>query len=85
MLPRRFRVASAVASPALAALGAVSAGHLLGATGRRRVLAGATAYVASGIVLNGISRSPLERAIWTPLTALGTGLAYRAWREAAHR
>lgn len=41
------------------------------------------AYAGVGVVMNGASPSPVERAIWTPMSAVGAVLAVAAWREAA--
>jgi hypothetical protein len=84
VLPSRLRLASAVAAPALGGLAAVAAGRLLGERGRARVLLGTAVYAGLGVGANGVSPSRVERAVWAPLSALGTGLAVQAWREMAH-
>lgn len=81
VLPVGLRVASGVAAAVWFGVAAVSAGRLLGPVGRRRLLLGVAAYSTLGIALNAASPSLLERAIWVPLTAVGAGLAWMAWRE----
>lgn len=83
VLPARLRLASAVAAPLLAGVGAVGVGRLSSGRVRRRVLMGTAAYAGVGVVMNGASPSPVERAIWTPRSAVGAVLAVGAWREAA--
>jgi hypothetical protein len=78
VLPARLRCASAVAAPVLAAVAAVVAQPRLDQRGRRRVLRGVAAYAGLGVVVNGLSPSTVERAVWTPMCALGTGLALQA-------
>ncbi len=81
VLPVGLRVGSGVAALVWGAVAAVSGGRLLGTVGRRRVLLGVAAYSTLGVALNAASTSSVERAIWVPLTAIGAGLAGRAWRE----
>jgi hypothetical protein len=81
VLPIGFRVASGVAAVLWAGVAAVSAGRLLGLVGRRRLLLGAAIYSTIGIAMNAISPSSTERTIWVPVTAVGAGLAWMAWRE----
>lgn len=45
---------------------------------RRRALTALTAFMCVGAAANGASRSPIERALWTPLTA---ATAVSAWRS----
>lgn len=80
VLPTRLRVASGVAAPVALSVAAVAAGRLGGPVLRRRVLGGSTAYLVLGAILNGASRSPLERAIWTPACAAGAAASWLAWR-----
>jgi hypothetical protein len=84
-LPVGLRVASALAALVWGAVAAVSAGRLLGPVGRRRLLLGAAVYSTIGIAMNAISPSSTERAVWVPLTALGAGLSWMAWRESRRR
>ena len=81
VLPIGFRAASGASAVAWAAVAAVAAGRLLGPVGRRRLLLGAAAYCSLGVVLNAASPSTVERAVWVPLTAVGAGLAWTAWRD----
>jgi hypothetical protein len=81
VLPTSLRVGSGVAALAWGAVAGVSAGRLLGRVGRRRVLLGVAAYSTLGIAMNAASPSSVERAIWVPLTVVGAGLAWMAWRE----
>jgi hypothetical protein len=81
VLPVGLRVGSGVSVLVWAAVAAVSAGRLLGPLGRRRLLLGVAAYSTVGIAMNAASPSSVERAIWVPLTAVGSGLAWMAWRE----
>lgn len=82
VLPAQLRLASGVAAPVMGGVAAVAVGRLLSRRARRRVLLGAAAYGSLGIVANGASPSVLERAIWVPMSALGTVLAIQAWRKA---
>jgi predicted MFS family arabinose efflux permease len=66
-----------------AGVAGVSAGRLLGPVARRRLLLGVAVYSTIGIAMNAISPSSTERAIWVPVTAVGAGLAWMAWRESA--
>jgi len=81
VLPIGFRVASGVSAVLWAGVAAVSAGRLLGPVGRRRLLLGVAVYSTIGIAMNAVSPSSTERAIWVPVTAVGAGLAWMAWRE----
>ena len=81
VLPVGFRVASGVSAVLWAGVAAVSAGRLLGPVGRRRLLLGVAVYSTIGIAMNAVSPSSTERAIWVPVTAVGAGLAWMAWRE----
>jgi hypothetical protein len=81
VLPVGFRVASGVSAVLWAGVAAVSVGRLLGPVGRRRLLLGVAVYSTIGIAMNAISPSSTERAIWVPVTAVGAGLAWMAWRE----
>jgi hypothetical protein len=81
VLPSGFRVASGASVAVWAGVAAVSAGRALGPVGRRRVLLAVAVYSSVGIVANAASPSAVERAVWVPLTVLGSGLAWMAWRE----
>ena len=81
-LPPRLRRASGVSALVLGSLAVVAATpDLLGPTPRRRVLLGATGYFALGTAMNAASRSPVERAIWTPVAATTAGLLWQASRQ----
>ena len=84
VLPARTRWASAGSALVLASV-AVVAGtpDLVGPVLRRRVLVGATGYFALGTVINAASRSPVERAIWTPVALTTAGLLRQATRSVA--
>jgi hypothetical protein len=80
VLPTRLRLASGVAAVVWLFVAAVADGRLLGRTGRRRWLVGVAAYVTVGVLLNAISRSALERAVWVPVCLVGAVLGWRAVR-----
>lgn len=77
VLPHQLRAVSGVAA----------VGYVAGATAvlrgagreaaRRRALTGLAVFMGLGVALNGASRSPVERALWTPLTAATAVLAWR--------
>jgi len=81
VLPGRLRVASAVAVPVAGAVGLVAAGRVVEGPVRQRVLLGTAIYAGVGVLANGASPSLPERAIWTPMSALGVLLALRARQE----
>lgn len=45
---------------------------------RTRAFTGLSVFMGIGAVVNGASRSPVERAVWTPVTAAATVLAWRS-------
>ncbi|MEQ6903347.1 hypothetical protein [Nocardioides sp. YIM 152588] len=77
-LPGRLRAVSGLAALAYGT-GAVL---ILRGTGspaaRSRAFTALSAVMALGTVANGASRSPVERALWTPLTAASAALAWRS-------
>ncbi|MGC1206666.1 MAG: hypothetical protein WA880_01790 [Ornithinimicrobium sp.] len=85
VLPDRLRLASGVSALAFVGVAAIAARHphpgRRGRRGRRWVLLGMGIYLGFGVALNAMSPSVIERAIWVPLTALGSLLAFQAWRE----
>ncbi|WP_460765798.1 hypothetical protein [Mariniluteicoccus flavus] len=88
VLPANLRATSAVTAVAYiatAALLATDAGPLARITPRTqgRVLTGVMVLMAVSTIPNAISRSPVERAIWTPFAAVTAVLAHRA--RARHR
>jgi hypothetical protein len=80
-LPVRFRRASAVAAPVYAVTAVVVASEAGPDRARRPALIGIAAFMAFGTVLNGISRAPGERLLWTPFCALTAALAWAARPE----
>ncbi len=81
-LPARYRCISAGAAFAYAAAAVALVRGGDGVHRQRVFLGGVAALMASGTVLNAISRSPLERGLWTPFCALTAALAWRARRLA---
>ncbi|MCU0301094.1 MAG: hypothetical protein MUF35_05745 [Candidatus Nanopelagicales bacterium] len=77
-LPRRLRATSAVVAPLYLATAALVVTDRLPQPTQRRVYGGLAGLFTVGTVLNGLSRSPAERAIWTPTSAL---LAASLWRS----
>lgn len=45
---------------------------------RVRAFTALSVFMGIGAVANGVSRSPIERAIWTPVTAATALLAWRS-------
>ncbi|GAA5163974.1 hypothetical protein GCM10023341_18450 [Ornithinimicrobium tianjinense] len=78
VLPARLRLASAGAAVIYAGLSAAVLSRRLPVPMRRHVLTGVTTLMGVGVVMNGISPSWPERAIWTPTSAVLTALAWRA-------
>lgn len=77
-LPEKLRRVSGVAAPVYAA-SAVGVATGAGSPAlRRAALTGLAAFMAVGTVLNGISRSPGERLVWTPFCAVTAVLAWSA-------
>lgn len=82
-VPPRLRLASGVAAGAYAAAAASLLAGRTPARRRQRLLRVARGYAAVGVVANAASRSPLERALWTPwCVAVAVG-AHRALRHDA--
>ncbi len=77
VLPRRLRRASAAAAVVYSALALAVASPRTPPPARRHVLTGVSVLMGVGSVVNGISPSWPERAVWTPTTA---ALAVSAWR-----
>ncbi len=80
-LPRKYRVTSAAASLAYAALALVTLDARSGGQARRRVLTGAAGLMGAGTVMNLASRSRVERAIWTPVAGALAATLLRAARR----
>ena len=77
-LPTHLRVISGAA-----ALGYCTGGVLVlrgsdSTQGRARAFTALSLFMAIGTLANGASRSPLERAVWTPVTAATTVSAWRS-------
>lgn len=83
VLPRRLRAASAAGAVVWTGAATIAVGVAGGAASRRRVLRSTTAFAGLGVLLNAVSPSPAERAVWVPLTAVGTALGMLAVREDA--
>ena len=81
VLPSRLRVVSAGAALLYCGLSAAVASRRTPVKVRRHVLTGITTLMGVGAVMNGISPSWPERAIWTPTTGVLTALAWRARRD----
>ncbi len=77
VLPRHLRLVSAGAALFYSGLTAVIVSQQTPVRVRRHALTGIATLMGVGAVVNGISPSWPERAIWTPTTAL---LAASAWR-----
>lgn len=77
VLPSRLRAVSAGSALVYSGLAATVASRRTPVRVRRRVLTGVAALMGVGVVMNGVSPSWPERAIWTPTTAV---LALSAWR-----
>ena len=84
VLPDRLRAASGVAAAGWGVATVVVAAELpRSATGQRLVLRGVGVLCAAGAVLNLVSPSPAERALWAPVSAAVAALAWRAARTEA--
>lgn len=77
-LPPRLRTVSGVASAAYAAAAVGLASDATSEQARRRLLGGVVGVVGAGTLVNAASRSPVERAVWTPYCAVTGALALRA-------
>jgi hypothetical protein len=85
VLPGRLRAVSTAGAIAWFGAATVAAGAMGSETVRRRVLRGATGFAGLSVLLNGASRSRVERAIWVPVTAIGAALGVLAVRETTRR
>lgn len=77
-LPENLRRVSGVAAPVYACSALAVATGVGSPLLRRAGLSGLAAFMAVGTVLNGISRSPGERLVWTPFCATTAVLAWAA-------
>lgn len=77
-LPGHLRAVSAAAALGYGA----GAALILRGTGspkaRNRAFAGLSLFMSIGTVANGASRSPVERALWTPISVATAALAWRS-------
>lgn len=71
---------SGVASAAYAVTAVALASDATSEQVRRGLLRGVVGLVGTGTLANAASRSPLERAVWTPYCAVTGALALRALR-----
>jgi hypothetical protein len=69
-LPPRLRATSGAVAPLYLGTAAVVAADRMAEPTRRRVYGGLAVFFAAGAVMNGLSPSPVERALWTPTSAL---------------
>jgi hypothetical protein len=81
VLPRRLRGVSAGAALLYSGLSVAVAHRHTPVKVRRHVLAGITTLMGVGAIMNGISPSWPERAIWTPTTVVLAAFAWRARRD----
>ncbi|WP_298748521.1 hypothetical protein [uncultured Serinicoccus sp.] len=77
VLPRRLRWVSAGATVVYAGVAVTVASERTPPRVRRGVLTAVAGLMSVAVVPNAMSRSALERAIWTPASG---ALAYAAWR-----
>lgn len=82
-LPPRLRAVSGAATAAYAAAAVALASDATSERAQRRLLRGVVGLVGTGTLVNAASRSPLERAVWTPYCAVTGALALRALRGRA--
>lgn len=82
-VPPRLRLLSGVAAGAYAAAAASLLRGSTPARRRQRVLQVVRGYAALGAVANAASRSPLERAVWTPWCVAAAASAHRALQDGA--
>lgn len=78
VLPARLRMTSAVATPVYVGLAGVVWLDRLPPNVQRSGYATAAVVFAAGSAMNAASRSPVERALWTPVAA---ALAVSLWRS----
>ena len=77
-LPRHLRTISGLSAPIYGG----GATLILCGSGtpraRARAFTALSVFMGLGVLANGASRSPVERALWTPVTAATTVLAWRS-------
>jgi hypothetical protein len=77
-LPNHLRAISGMAALGYGT-GAVLVLHGSGSPrARARAFTALSVFLGIGAVANGASRSPVERAVWTPVTAVASVLAWRS-------
>ena len=81
VLPGRLRIVSGGAALVYAGMACALASAHTPYPVRRRLLTGVTVVMTLGTVANAASPSGLERAIWTPTTALLAASSWRARRR----
>lgn len=77
-LPRHLRVASGVAAVGYGTGAVLIVRGAGSARVRARAYTTLSALMTVGTIVNGASPSPVERAVWTPVTAATTVLAWRS-------
>lgn len=77
-LPNHLRAISGVASLAYGSSAALMVRGTGSPRARSRAYTALSMLMGIGTIANGASRSPVERAIWTPVTAAATVLAWRS-------
>lgn len=77
-LPGRLRAVSAAASIVYCAGAALVWGDAGSQQARRRAFTALSVFMVVGTLVNGASRSPVERTLWAPFTA---ATAINSWRS----
>lgn len=77
-LPTHLRAISGVAAVGYGTGAALILAGSGSAQGRDRAFTALSLFLGIGALANGASRSPVERAVWTPVTAAATVLAWRS-------
>lgn len=78
VLPARLRAVSGVASLGYGAASALVLRGTGSPSARQRGFTTLTVFMGVGVIANAASRSPVERAVWTPVTAATAVLAWRS-------
>ena len=81
VLPPRLRVISAGAFLAYSGLTGAVVSPRVPVKHRRKLLTGVTGVMGLAAIVNGLSPSAPERALWAPISALLSGTAWRARRD----
>jgi len=77
-LPHHLRAISGVAALSYGMATVLVLGGHGSPVGRTRAFTTLSVLMGMGTLANGASRSPVERAVWTPVTAATTVLAWRS-------